>query len=65
VSPLRYELDFDIPEDDILYSHCRENLKSYMLQTRYSIDLQPVVRVPPEVRGCILRKVHENILRGM
>jgi hypothetical protein len=26
---VRYELGFYIPEDDILYSHCRENLKSY------------------------------------
>jgi hypothetical protein len=29
VSPVRYELGFYIPEDDILHSHCRENLKSY------------------------------------
>jgi hypothetical protein len=27
--PVRYELDFYIPEDDILHSHRRENLKSY------------------------------------
>jgi hypothetical protein len=29
VSPVKYELGFYIPEDDILHSHCRENLKSY------------------------------------
>jgi hypothetical protein len=29
VSPVRYELGFYIPEDDILHSHCREHLKSY------------------------------------
>jgi hypothetical protein len=29
VSPVKYELDFYIPEDDILHSHCCENLKSY------------------------------------
>jgi hypothetical protein len=29
VSPLRYELDFHIPEDGILHSHCHENIKSY------------------------------------
>jgi hypothetical protein len=29
VSPVKYELDFYIPEDDILHSHRRENLKSY------------------------------------
>jgi hypothetical protein len=28
VSPARYELGFYIPEDGILHSHCRENLKS-------------------------------------
>jgi hypothetical protein len=30
VSPVKYELGFYIPEDDILHSHCRENLKSYI-----------------------------------
>jgi hypothetical protein len=31
VSPVKYELGFYIPEDDILHSHCREYLKSYIL----------------------------------
>jgi hypothetical protein len=30
VSPVKYELRFYIPEDDILHSHRRENLKSYL-----------------------------------
>jgi hypothetical protein len=30
VSPVRYELGFYIPEDGILRSHRRENLKSYI-----------------------------------
>jgi hypothetical protein len=30
VSHVKYELGFYIPEDDILHSHCRENLKSYI-----------------------------------
>jgi hypothetical protein len=30
VSPVKYELVFYIPEDDILHSHRRENLKSYI-----------------------------------
>jgi hypothetical protein len=30
VSPVKYELGFYIPEDDILHSHRRENLKSYV-----------------------------------
>jgi hypothetical protein len=29
VSSVKYKLDFYIPEDDILHSHCRGNLKSY------------------------------------
>jgi hypothetical protein len=29
VSPVRYELGFYIPEDDIPHSLCHENLKSY------------------------------------
>jgi hypothetical protein len=32
VSPVKYELGFCIPEDDILHSHRRENLISYMLR---------------------------------
>jgi hypothetical protein len=31
VSPVKYELDFYIPDDDILQSHRRENLKSYTI----------------------------------
>jgi hypothetical protein len=30
VSPVKYELGFYIPENDILYSHRRENHKSYI-----------------------------------
>jgi hypothetical protein len=33
VSPVKYELDFYIPEDDILYSDRREILKSYKMKT--------------------------------
>jgi hypothetical protein len=29
VSPVKYEQGFYIPEDAILHSYCRENLKSY------------------------------------
>jgi hypothetical protein len=35
VSPVKYELGFYIPDDDILLSHRRENLKSYK-QRRFS-----------------------------
>jgi hypothetical protein len=35
VSPVRYELGFYIPEYDILHSHRRENLRSYIVPTSY------------------------------
>jgi hypothetical protein len=34
MSPVRYELGFYIPEDAILHSHRRENLKSYNTTSR-------------------------------
>jgi hypothetical protein len=36
VSPVRYELGFYIPEDGILHSHRRENLKSYIALTGWA-----------------------------
>jgi hypothetical protein len=33
MSPVKYELGFYIREDDILHSHRRENLKSYIALT--------------------------------
>jgi hypothetical protein len=33
VSPVKYELGFYIPEDSILHSHRRDNLKSYIALT--------------------------------
>jgi hypothetical protein len=38
VSPVKYELGFYIPEDDILHSHRRENLKSYMALTGWTLQ---------------------------
>jgi hypothetical protein len=38
VSPVRYELAFYIPEDDILHSHCRENLKCYITLTGWTLS---------------------------
>jgi hypothetical protein len=37
VSPVKYELGFYMPEDDILHSHCRENLKSDKLQVAHHV----------------------------
>jgi hypothetical protein len=34
VSPVKYELGFYIPEDGILHSHRRENLKSYITNNK-------------------------------
>jgi hypothetical protein len=31
LAPVKYEQGFYIPEDGIPQSHCRENLKSYLL----------------------------------
>jgi hypothetical protein len=37
VSPVRYELRFYVPEDDILHSYRREDLKSYLPLTGWSM----------------------------
>jgi hypothetical protein len=37
VSPVKYELGFYIPEDDILHSHCRENLIAYIAITGWTL----------------------------
>jgi hypothetical protein len=37
VSPVKYELGFYIAEDDILHSHRRENLKSYIVLTGWTL----------------------------
>jgi hypothetical protein len=39
VSPVKYELSSYIPEDDILHSHRRENLKSYRVINRLTVIL--------------------------
>jgi hypothetical protein len=37
VSPVRYELGFYISEDDVLHSHRREKLKSYIALTGWTL----------------------------
>jgi hypothetical protein len=37
MSPVKYGLGSYIPEDDILHSHCRENLKSYIALTGWTL----------------------------
>jgi hypothetical protein len=38
VSPVKYELGFYIPEDDILHSHRPENLRSYMVLASFLLE---------------------------
>jgi hypothetical protein len=38
VSPVKYELGFHIPEDGILHSHRRENIKSYITLTGWALQ---------------------------
>jgi hypothetical protein len=38
VSPVKYELGFYIPEEGILHSHRRENLKSYIALTGLALQ---------------------------
>jgi hypothetical protein len=40
---VKYELGFYIPEDDILHSHCRENLKPYMALTGWDLKQRRTV----------------------
>jgi hypothetical protein len=35
--PVKYELSFYIPENDILHSHSRENLNSYIALTGWAM----------------------------
>jgi hypothetical protein len=46
VSPVKYELGFYFPEDDIHHSHRRENLKSSIALTGWALqqrrDVSPV-----------------------
>jgi hypothetical protein len=37
VFPVKYELGFYIPEDDILHSHRHEKLKSYIALTDWTL----------------------------
>jgi hypothetical protein len=37
MSPVKYELNFYIPEDGILHSHCHENLKSSIALTGWAL----------------------------
>jgi hypothetical protein len=59
VSPVKYELGLYIPEDGILHSHCRENLKSYNVFCLFTRTvLFPMYSVLSDISSvllCILR----------
>jgi hypothetical protein len=44
VSPVRYELGFYIPEDDILHSYRRENLKYYIVNDIFA-DFSDIIYI--------------------
>jgi hypothetical protein len=66
VFSVRYELGLYIPDDDILHSHCRENLKSYTVQRLYLMSrpgaLVPYTRVTNTGRQLrLFVRVHESL----
>jgi hypothetical protein len=70
VSPVKYELSFHIPEDAILHSHCRGNIKSYIALTDWTLlqrnNVSPVkyelsFNMP---RGCIRHSVRRKVLKS-
>jgi hypothetical protein len=38
VYPVKYEMGFYISEDDILHSHCRGNLKTYIFAFVFNLS---------------------------
>jgi hypothetical protein len=62
VSPVRYLLGFYIPEDDILHSHCRENLKSYIALPGW--DLKRRCNVSPVKYGLGFYIPEDDILHS-
>jgi hypothetical protein len=60
---MKYELDSYIPEDDILHSHRRENLKSYILfDCNYRIfEAVVLVRAGVHFHFCLTRHFFQRI----
>jgi hypothetical protein len=58
VSPVKYELGFYIPEDDILHSHCSENLKSY-------IDFSNLPNSSGCTRTWIILSLYQKLVPGI
>jgi hypothetical protein len=49
----------NIPEDAILHSHCRENLKSYILLICFRFEVIPQVTLSRDETPCSLVEVHQ------
>jgi hypothetical protein len=62
VSPLKYELGLYIPEDDILHSHHRENLKSYIALPGWTLKRR--LNVSPLKYELVLYIPEDDILHG-
>jgi hypothetical protein len=62
VSPVRYELGFYIPEDDILYSHRRENLKSYIIYQFDCITLVSPLNTITKILGLIVAELCKSLV---
>jgi hypothetical protein len=54
VSPVKYELGFYIPEDDILHSDRRENLKSYMHFScfMFHVSIRIIINTDQQLQDC-------------
>jgi hypothetical protein len=61
---VKYELGFYTPEDGILHSHSRENLKSYNDDFNYGliISSKPITTIPSLV--FISKTAHETVIAG-
>jgi hypothetical protein len=46
MSPVKYELGFDIPEDDILHNQSHENLKSFQVPQKSIRHVRRLVKSP-------------------
>jgi hypothetical protein len=61
MSPVRYELRFYIPENDIIHSYRRENLKSYIPECRF---FPFVVKDVSLVLSCKVALLHIELTTG-
>jgi hypothetical protein len=65
----RYELGFYIPEDGILHSHRRENLKSYMetrifRHERGAAEASPCLQSPLRTNWSVWARCHSSATCG-